>query len=197
MNAPDAAPPAPNQHSADQTMAQVGARIRVLRSRRGLTLKEVAERTGISTSMLSMLERGVSNASVGTLVSVASALGLHMYDLFDRPDQGAGSPVTRLAEQTLIRAGEGTTRRVAHNDTQAGVELAVNTYEPGGASGPRATHHGGREFGVVVSGSLTVELDGEIYELAEGDVIAYPSTRPHRIVNSGPGEAVAVWINID
>lgn len=183
--------------NAEQTMLVVGARIRAIRSRQQLTLRDVAERTGVSVSMLSMLERGVSTASVGTLVAVASALGVHMYDLFAHRDSADGSPVTRLAEQTVVRMGEGTTRRVAHNDSAAGVELAVNEYEPGGASGPSATHHDGREFGVLVSGRLTIELEGESHVLEPGDVIAYSSDRPHRIANTGDEPAVAVWVNLD
>ncbi len=183
--------------NAEQTMLVVGARIRAIRSRQQLTLRDVAERTGVSVSMLSMLERGVSTASVGTLVAVASALGVHMYDLFAHRDSADGSPVTRLDEQTVVRMGEGTTRRVAHHDSAAGVELAVNEYEPGGASGPSATHHDGREFGVLISGRLTIELDGQSHTLEPGDAIAYSSDRPHRIANTGEERAVAVWVNLD
>lgn len=190
--------PAKDQTSAtDQTIALVGARIRTLRLRQGLTLKDVADRTGVSVSMLSMLERGVATASVGTLVSVASALGVHMYDLFDHPAQVEASPVTPVSEQTVMRTSEGATRRVAHHDVVAGLELAVNTYEVGGASGPAATHHDGREFGVLVSGALSVELEGEEHLLQPGDVIAYSSLKPHRISNAGDAVAVAVWVNLD
>ena len=196
---PAATAGAPDRDSdaAEQTMMLVGARIRAMRLRQQLTLRDVAERTGVSVSMLSMLERGVSTASVGTLVAVASALGVHMYDLFAHKDGADGSPVTRLAEQTVVRMGEGTTRRVAHNDAAAGLELAVNEYELGGASGPSATHHDGREFGVLISGQLTIELDGQSHVLEPGDVIAYSSERPHRIANTGDERAVAVWVNVD
>lgn len=181
---------------ADNTIVRVGARIRSLRLRQSLKLKDLSERTGLSVSMLSMLERGVSSASVGTLVSVASALGVHMRDLFEgAADQQ--SPVTRLAEQTTVTTSDGTTRRVAHNDTQTGVEMAVNEYPPGASSGRHSTHHVGREFGVVVAGTLTVEIDGVVHDLAEGDAIAYSSARPHRISNSGSTHATAVWINLD
>lgn len=185
------------QLSADQTIAMVGARIRTLRSRQGLTLKELAQATGVSVSMLSMLERGVASGSVGTLVSVASALGVHMYDLFDRPQPGTRSPVTRMADQAVAVTSEGATRRVAHHDSAAGVELAVNTYAPGSGSGPTATHHGGREFGVVLTGRLRIELDGDVHDLEPGDAIAYSSALPHRIANTGTTETVAVWVNID
>ncbi|MDZ7886132.1 MAG: cupin domain-containing protein [Mycobacterium sp.] len=183
--------------AAEQTMLIVGARIRAMRLRQQLTLRDVAERTGVSVSMLSMLERGVSTASVGTLVAVASALGVHMYDLFAHKDGADGSPVTRLSQQTVVTMGEGTTRRVAHNDNVAGLELAVNEYDLGGSSGQSATHHDGREFGVLITGELTIELDGQSHVLAPGDVIAYSSERPHRIVNTGNERAVAVWVNLD
>ncbi|ORB27764.1 cupin domain-containing protein [Mycolicibacterium parafortuitum] len=192
-----AAAPERDSDAAEQTMLLVGARIRAMRLRQQLTLRDVAERTGVSVSMLSMLERGVSTASVGTLVAVASALGVHMYDLFAHKDGADGSPVTRLSEQTVVRMGEGTTRRVAHNDAAAGLELAINQYDIGGASGPSATHHDGREFGVLISGQLTVELDGQSHVLEPGDVIAYSSDRPHRIANTGDEPAVAVWVNLD
>lgn len=183
--------------ATDQTMAEVGTRIRAMRSKQGLTLKDVAERTGVSVSMLSMLERGVATASIGTLVAVASALGVHMYDLFDRPDNGQGSPLNRRQDQTRVKTRHGAVRWIAHNDTPSGVELAVNEYQPGGASGPNLTHHSGREFGVLISGTLRIDLDGEIHVLQPGDAIAYSSTRPHRISNGGDEVAVAVWVNID
>lgn len=181
----------------DQTIAQIGARIRLLRQRRNLTLKQLAAQTGLSVSMLSMLERGVASASVGTLVSVTSALGVHMHDLFDRPDDAHASPVVRKDDQALAIASEGTTRRIAHYDAQAGVELAVNTYAAGGASSPTATRHQGRELGVVLAGSLRLEIDDEVYVLEPGDAVAYPSTKRHRISNDGVTECVAVWVNLD
>ena len=73
----------------------------------------------------------------------------------------------------------------------------MNEYEPGGASGPQATHHPGRECGVVIQGLLSVELEGQRYDLEPGDSIAYASTRPHRISNQGTQLAVAVWMNIN
>lgn len=185
------------QAGADETMTLVGARVRHLRSRQGLTLKEVAERTGVSVSMLSMLERGVATASIGTLVSVASALGVHMYDLFDKPDPDQRSPLVRREDQASVQTSQGAVRRIAHNDTLSGVELAVNEYSPGGASGPNLTHHDGREFGVLISGTLRVDIDGDAHILHPGDAIAYASTRPHRISNGGDEVAVAVWVNID
>lgn len=181
---------------ADATIRQVGARIRERRKKLGLTLNDVAERTGVSISMLSMLERGVAGASIGTLVAVASALHLHMHDLFEVPEESEDSPVIRREEQTEVVTGEGVIRRLVHHSRADGVEMSMHEYEPGTASAEEPLHHEGREFGLLLSGSLTVEVDGARHRLRPGDAIAYDSTRPHRMVNLGRAKARAVWVGV-
>jgi transcriptional regulator with XRE-family HTH domain len=191
-----AVPPDDEQAGADATIRRVGARIRTRRKELGLTLNELAERTGVSISMLSMLERGVAGASIGTLVAVASALHLQMHDLFEVADESSQSPLIRREDQTEVVTGEGVLRRLLHHSRNDGVEVVMHEYEPGTASGDRPLHHEGREFGVLLSGSLTVEVDGVSHRLRPGDAIAYDSTRPHRIANVGRGKARAVWVNV-
>lgn len=185
-----------NETAAEATIRQAGAKIRARRKAIGMTLNELGERTGVSVSMLSMLERGVAGASIGTLVAVSSALRVQMYDLFEVPESPALSPVTRAADQTEVETGAGVLRRVAHHAVDRGLEMAINEYEPGTASGERAVHHDGREYGVVIGGQLTVELGGQSYDLQVGDAISYSSTTPHRISNTGSCKARAVWVNL-
>src|SRR5262245_2287797 len=90
--------PAAGHPDTDEMVRAVGASIRAARKRRRLTLQDLADRTGVSISMLSMLERGVASPSIGTLVSVSSALGLHMAQLFQDPAAQPPSPVRRLAD---------------------------------------------------------------------------------------------------
>jgi transcriptional regulator with XRE-family HTH domain len=181
---------------ADEMVRAVGASIRAARKRRRLTLQELAERTGVSISMLSMLERGVASPSIGTLVSVSSALGLHMAQLFQDPAAQPPSPVRRLAEQVTVQAAEGVSRRLVHTDLDHDLEMVVNEYEPGTSSAAAPVHHEGIEFGLVISGALTVRLGGIDYQLAAGDGISYDSTTPHVLTNHGPTKARAVWINV-
>lgn len=161
-----------------------------------MTLNELSERTGVSISMLSMLERGVAGASIGTLVAVASALRLQMHDLFEVDAEAERSPLVKREDQTEVLTGEGVLRRLVHHSNADGLEMVVNEYEPGTASGDRPLHHEGREFGVLISGSLTVELAGVSYRLRPGDAITYDSTTPHRIRNEGRSKARAVWVNL-
>jgi uncharacterized cupin superfamily protein len=77
--------------------------------------------------------------------------------------------------------------------------MAVNEYAPGTASSGRPVHHSGREYGVVVTGRLAVELDDTVYQLRAGDAISYESATPPvpRISNTGTVKARAIWVNIN
>ncbi|QLQ10883.1 MAG: helix-turn-helix transcriptional regulator [Nocardioidaceae bacterium] len=184
------------QNAATETMRRVGAQIRRVRKRRNRTLQQLSAETGMSVSMLSMLERGVAAPSIGTLVSVSAALGMHMSDLFDTPGSGR-SPVRRLADQVEVNTAEGVVRRLVHNDPNHGLEMVVNEYEPGTSSSSAPTHHVGTELGILISGTLAIELDGVEHILKPGDGITYRSSTPHRFENRGKTKARAVWINLD
>lgn len=190
--------PAPNDPSGDtvDTMREVGAQIRRIRRRRDMTLQQLGAETGTSVSMLSMLERGVAMPSISTLVAVASALGAHMADLFGAVTEQR-SPLRRLSDQVEVHTAHGVLRRLVHNDPSRGLEMVVNEYEPGTRSGPEPSHHNGAEFGIVLSGTLTIQIDGVDHVVAAGDAVHYPSTTPHLITNTGHVKARAVWVNLD
>ena len=150
---------------AESTVAFVGNRIRELRSERNLTLQALAKRTGLSSSMLSLVERGKTSPSIGTLVAIASSLSVHMADLFDDNGAQEKEPVVRFEDQPVYVTGEGVQRRVARTDDAHGLELVMNEYEPGTASSGDVVHHEGYEYGVVLEGALTIEVNGTTFEV--------------------------------
>lgn len=182
---------------AASTVQAIGSRVRELRNARGLTLQSLADMTGLSPSLLSLVERGKTSPSIGTLVSVAHALGVHMNDLVPGEQTAREAPVQRPDDQRVYSTPEGVTRRILRDDRVRGLEIAVNQYAPDGRSADRELHHGGYEYGFVLEGVLTVDLEGESFALEPGDSIAYDSTRPHRIVNQGSATAKAIWVNLD
>ena len=184
--------------AAASTVQAIGTRIRQLRIDRDQTLQTLADATGLSASLLSLVERGKTSPSIGTLVAVSHALGVHMSDLVTPEAAEVRTPVIEIDDQPVFKSETGGhLRRVAADDRVRGVELAVNEFEPGGSSALSALHHGGYEYGLLLEGELTVTLDGEDHVLAAGDLISYESTRPHRITNTGRGMARAVWVNLD
>jgi transcriptional regulator with XRE-family HTH domain len=184
------------QQEANEMLQVVGASVRVARKRQRMTLQDLTDRTGVSVSMLSMLERGLASPSIGTLVSVSSALGLHMAQLFQDASAQASSPVRRRADQVVVQAAEGVSRRLVHTDVEHDLEMVINEYEPGTSSSATPVHHDGMEFGLLLSGTLTVTLDDADYALEPGDGIAYSSATPHVLTNNGMVKARAVWVNV-
>jgi transcriptional regulator with XRE-family HTH domain len=182
---------------AAATLTAIGSRVRALRNARVLTLQELGEVTGLSASMLSLVERGRTSPSIGTLVSIASALGVHMSDLVAGTQEDSHDPLHRLEDQPIYETPTGVTRRVLRNDRQRGIEIAINEYAPGGASAEHPLHHGGYEYGIVMVGVLTLQIDESEFTVRPGDLISYASPRSHRIYNKGKGKASALWINLD
>lgn len=179
------------------TLVAIGNRIRELRSQKGLTLQGLGELTGLSSSMLSLVERGQTSPSIGSLVVIASALGVHMSDLVAADDGGARDRVSRAREQPIFETARGVLRRILREDRIRSVEIAINEYAPDTGSSETPVHHAGYEYGIVLEGELTVEVDGTAHVLHQGDLISYASERAHRIWNHGGQRVRALWVNLE
>jgi transcriptional regulator with XRE-family HTH domain len=179
----------------DGVLLSLGAKCRAFRRDRHLTLQTIAERTGLSPSMISMVERGRTSPSIGTLVAISSALGVRVSDLFDGHETTM-NPVNRIQDQDSVATATGVHHRTAVVAGLEGVGMNVNTYEVGAESAPEQLHHAGHECAVVLEGTLQIELENESYVLQPGDSITYDSSTPHRITNNGEIPAKAVWVNV-
>ena len=185
----------------------IGARLRVERQRKELTVRELARRVGVSPSLISQIERDRVNPSVSTLWGIVTALGLTMGDLFahvEAPpglrriaagDGGAG-PVTRPGTRAEINLETGVRweRLTAASDPL--VEFLTVVYPPGASSCEEDSlvRHGGKEYGYVLRGRLGVRIGFDEYELAAGTAIAFDSSAPHRLWAIGDEAAEAVWV---
>ncbi|HLG81919.1 MAG TPA: helix-turn-helix domain-containing protein [Bradyrhizobium sp.] len=179
------------------TLAAIGLRIRELRQSRGLTLQELAEVSGLSTSMLSLVERGRASPSIGSLIVIASALGVSMSDLLISGADGDEKIVVRAAEARVVETAQHVVRRLMRDDRSRGVSVAVNEYAPHTGSAEHPIAHEGFEYGFVLQGELTVEVDGTTHVLRQGDLIAYSSRRKHKIWNHGRSKVRTLWFNLD
>ena len=182
--------------TTEDAIALIGARIRDARTLKGMPLRALAEQTGLSMSMLSLVERGKTSPSIGTLIAICSALDVHMADLLAPVSLVRASPVSRVEDQPVVQTRAGVERRILRDDRINGVEIAINQYAPDTGSAPTAIHHEGFEYGVVLDGQLTVELAGKTHTLKAGDLISYDSARNHRIWNRGSRKARALWVNL-
>src|SRR5258708_39772038 len=110
-----------------------------------------------------------------------------MATLLQDPHGQASAPVRRRADQVVVQAAEGVSRRLVHTDVEHDLEMVFNEYEPGTSSSKMPVHHDGREFGLIISGALTVHLDEVDYVLETADGTPYGSTSPHVLTTNGPG----------
>jgi len=172
----------------------VGERLRELRRFRHCTLRTIADRAGLSESFLSQVERGRSSASIGSLRRIADALGVTMADLFE-PEKLPGHQVLRRDERPALSFGILGRKLLLTPRPLSHLEVFAGELEVGGSTGDQPYAHGdSEELFVVLSGTVELELGGELHELDHGDSIVYRSSTPHRISNAGRGLAEVMWI---
>jgi len=188
--------PATDQHETDVV---VGERIRVLRRARGLSLKDLSTRSGLSAGFLSQVERGLSSASVRALARIADALGAVISDIFpaDESYERANRIVARVSDRKRIDfAATGVTKElVTPFPNTPRLDIYIITLEPGGSSGDEPYSHDGEEAGLVLEGGIELVVEGRKFILGEGDSFRFKSSRPHQFGNAGDRTARAIWVN--
>lgn len=182
----------------------IGDRLREERMKTGLSQRELARRLGLSASLISQLESGISKPSVGTLYAIVTELGLSLDRIIRGDDAQSGEakssakvpgPLVRPEQRAMIELDSGVRWEELTSATENGVDFLFATYEVGGSSTPEQSlmRHHGREYGYIISGSLGVQIAFQEYRLEPGDSIAFDSTTPHRLFNRGDVPVQAIW----
>jgi transcriptional regulator with XRE-family HTH domain len=179
---------------SDQNGPDVGLHLRALRHERGLSLRALAELSGLSPNTISLVERGVTSPSVSTLHRLATALAVPITALLEEPVEHTNMVVTRAGERT--RSGSGS---VELESLGYGVEGQVCdpfsvTLKPGANSGKRHMAHSGHELVYCLEGAVEYEIGGDAYRLGPGDALLFHGSLPHRWRNPNSREAVFLLI---
>lgn len=179
---------------------ELPSRLRRAREAKGLSTRALAERVGVSPSLISQIELGKSNPSVGTLYAIAAELETSIDALiFDRaPESRRAGPVARPADRPEILMHSGVTWERLTATSQLGVDFLLITYPPGSSSsdGPTLARHAGHEWGYVLEGELKVTIGFDSHDLRAGDALSFDSTTPHRFENVSDQPARAVWFTL-
>jgi transcriptional regulator with XRE-family HTH domain len=169
----------------------IGARLRQLRIRQGLSLAQVARAAGISVGFLSAIERSQMSASIGTLRRLARFHKTNILDFFDPAE--SNSRLVRPSGRKVLEAGPGVRMELlAWGNTV--MEPHLFRIAPKAGSGESYTHEG-EEFLLVLRGKLQLALDGEEFSLKSGDSFYFESATPHRWKNPGRSETWVLWVN--
>lgn len=162
----------------------LGEGIRAERLKRELTLAQLAERTGLSTSALSQVERGLTEPSIGSLRRIATALGKPVFQFLIEPTHP--DPVVRKTARRTITFKDHTSHyQLLTPSTRGAFEVLSLELAPGAASGDGALGHDSEELLLVLRGDIEAEVAGQTYTLSEGDSLYLQRNIPHRAINRG------------
>lgn len=172
----------------------LGPNLRAIRLARSRTLAQVAGSAGISESWLSQIERGRSVPSVDILHNLASALGLPFHDLFEPPQDKRLRPLSE-SDRPRIDWGEGGAyKTLVTSRTDTAVDVFVGHFPPGASTGDAYVHGDASEVLLVLSGTVTVTIDGDEFVMNTGQSLEYRTSTPHRARNLSDAAASVLWV---
>ncbi len=178
------------------TQISIGVEVKNLRKASGITLKQLSEASGLSQGYLSQIERDLSSPSIKAVHSISRALGVNISWFFRvQPSDGheLADYVVRRNNRRSLKFESGITDELLSPNLGRGIELLRCTFSPHSCSGNETYEHNGEEAGIILSGGLTLWLDGKRIELRTGDSFAFESSLPHRYANEYDEPTVIIW----
>jgi len=182
-----------------ETQIHIRPRVRALREAMDLSLRDLADRSGVSAPMLSQVERGETSPTLQIASRIAAGLELRLSQLL-RLDESGTVTIVRGHER---RRGGSPDRGHAFEVLTAPLpgqraELSRHTLTPGartgGAGDPPMHEPGSREIALVESGNVVLDIDGERHDLAAGDCVTFDADLPHHFENPGPEDAALLAV---
>ena len=165
---------------------KLGHKILSFRQKKGLTIRELAEKTILSPSMLSQLERGIGNPSLNALQSIASTMGISLSALF-LEEVDASSLILRKSERTVTYNPEKT--HIIYNTLTPGtaksnLQLYLIVLKPFSETMGDLVYHENEEIAMILHGETEATIEGETVTLYEGDTIRILPERRHKFKNN-------------
>jgi transcriptional regulator with XRE-family HTH domain len=175
---------------------KIGAKVKDLRTRQRITLHDLSQRTGLTTSFLSQLERNLTSPSVASLEKIAGALNTKVGYFFEREE---GKELT-FVRRAIVRKVIDKERNISCETLASGflnikMQPQVVTLGPGAELAGELISLGGEKFGMALKGKVELLYGSEKLILEEGDSIYCVYTqKPQRMINVGQTEARFLWI---
>lgn len=174
-----------------------GEKLRQVREHKGYTLKMVAQKAGVSESLVSQIERNHVSPAIDTLLSLADVLDINLEYLFEEYRKNRPVQIIRATERVCINEEDITYEQLAkptNSDATDSIECYI-LHIPAGSHTHRGSYgHIGREFGMITKGTAKLTYDGAEYILNEGDSVSFSAGIKHVIENVGDCDFEAVWV---
>jgi transcriptional regulator with XRE-family HTH domain len=171
----------------------LGGRLRFVRLRHKLSQRELAKRSGVTNSTISLIESNQMNPSVGALKRILDGIPMGLSEFFAIEPERPRKAFYRADELTEIGKKPISYRQVGDNLFGRALQILKERYGPGGDTGRVPLVHDGEEGGIVISGKLEVTVEGERRVLGPGDAYYFESRRPHRFrcIGNRPCEVIS------
>ena len=170
----------------------IGPRIRALREAMGHSLRDLAERSGVSAPMLSQVERGETSPTLAVAEKIAAGLELTLSQLL-RLDEGEHVSLSRAGERRRFERGGHRFEELTPPLPGQRADVSLHTLRAGattgGADDPPIHEPGSRETAFVLSGVIALTVDGTRHELHAGDSVTFDADLPHHFENDGEEQA--------
>ncbi len=172
----------------------IGSRLRNLRRERGISMRALARRSGLSANALSMIERGLTSPSVSTLNKIATALEVPITAFFRHETARNNIVFRKAAERSRIGFLRGLWEGLGGEAFSGSLEAFTLTLETGSSSGPHGLLHTGHEFVYCLRGSLEYEVERQRFVMEPGDTLVFASRLMHRWRNIGQTVVTAIIV---
>ncbi len=172
----------------------VAASLRELRESRGISMRTLATKSGLSANALSMIERGKTSPSVSTLYKLADALGVSITAFFSVENEKKQVVFLKSDERMHMSFTRGVFEGLGGAQFSGRVEPFMLTLESGAASGPSTIVHSGHEFVFCLRGKLEYQVDRQFFHLEAGDSLLFASKLKHKWKNTGNTVTTALVI---
>jgi transcriptional regulator with XRE-family HTH domain len=167
----------------EATSVDVATSLRELREARGISMRTLATKSGLSANALSMIERGKTSPSVSTLYKLADALGVSITAFFGTESEKKQIVFIKSDERARMSFTRGVFEGLGAAQFTGRVEPFMLTLESGAASGPHSIVHTGHEFVFCLRGKLEYQVDKQTFQLEAGDSLLFASKLQHKWKN--------------
>jgi len=180
----------------DMKNTRIGEKIAEYRRKNGLTLRDFAKQTNLSTALLSQLERNIGNPTLSILSTLAEAMGISVSELVEQKVENAEMILRKEQRKTIVMYQGQTMYDVLACDTcHANLELLLMTLEgKSWTSNGYTQHTQEEEVAYVLQGEVTIDLEGETFVLGEEDTIRILPGRKHKLYNHTDTEAKVLFV---
>jgi transcriptional regulator with XRE-family HTH domain len=181
----------------DDMKYKFGEKLRSVREKKQMTMKEVAEKAGLSESLISQIETNKVSPAIDTLLVIAEILEIDIEYIFSDFKKNKKVNLVKAEKRSKIVLDKivyEQLSRIVEEDKEHGIEAYEMHIAVGGKSGSKGYGHNGKELGLIVKGEAEFSIGSEKYSLKKGDSISFDSGVPHQLVNTGKDELVTFWV---